>query len=379
MAFLAFVSLGLPDGVAGVAWPFVRRDFGLPLDRLGQLLAFGVAGYLVSSILAGKAVARWGVGKLLAGSTAVVAAALVGFAAAPGWGWMLPMGLAVGLGSGAIDASINTFAATSFSARAVTWLHACYGVGATIGPLVMAAVANAAGLGWRWGYGLLAAALGAMALAFSFTPGLWKTPAPAAGATPAPATPAAGIWETFRRPVVLAHVLIFFLYTGSEVTAGQWLFSLMIEQRGFDKATAGWVVGGFWAALTAGRVTFGQLATKLDRLTILRIGFGLAPAGAALMCWRDSQAATALSAALLGFALAPIYPVLVSATPGRVGERFAAHAVGFEVSAATVGIAVVPGIGGVLAQRVGLEAVPPFILTITLLLLVLHEATVRLL
>src|SRR5262245_54965078 len=29
-AFLAFISLGLPDGVLGVAWPSVRRTFDLP-------------------------------------------------------------------------------------------------------------------------------------------------------------------------------------------------------------------------------------------------------------------------------------------------------------------------------------------------------------
>ena len=32
VAFLAFVSLGLPDAVLGVAWPSVRRSFDLPLS-----------------------------------------------------------------------------------------------------------------------------------------------------------------------------------------------------------------------------------------------------------------------------------------------------------------------------------------------------------
>ena len=29
LAFLAFVSLGLPDGLLGVSWPSIRGDFGL--------------------------------------------------------------------------------------------------------------------------------------------------------------------------------------------------------------------------------------------------------------------------------------------------------------------------------------------------------------
>jgi hypothetical protein len=32
LAYIAFISLGLPDGLLGVAWPSIRADFGRPLD-----------------------------------------------------------------------------------------------------------------------------------------------------------------------------------------------------------------------------------------------------------------------------------------------------------------------------------------------------------
>ncbi|MBC8161961.1 MAG: MFS transporter, partial [Roseiflexaceae bacterium] len=38
LAYLAFISLGLPDGLVGVGWPSIRASFGLPLDALGALL-----------------------------------------------------------------------------------------------------------------------------------------------------------------------------------------------------------------------------------------------------------------------------------------------------------------------------------------------------
>jgi hypothetical protein len=52
LAFLAFVSLGLPDGVLGVAWPSLRRSFDRPIDQLGLLLLSMMAGYLASSVSA---------------------------------------------------------------------------------------------------------------------------------------------------------------------------------------------------------------------------------------------------------------------------------------------------------------------------------------
>ena len=44
LAALAFVSLGLPDGLLGVAWPSMRAAFGVELDALGLLLAVSVGG-----------------------------------------------------------------------------------------------------------------------------------------------------------------------------------------------------------------------------------------------------------------------------------------------------------------------------------------------
>jgi MFS family permease len=65
IAFVAFVSLGLPDGVLGVAWPSICRTFALPLSQLGVLLSAAAAGYLASSFASGWLVARIGVGRLL--------------------------------------------------------------------------------------------------------------------------------------------------------------------------------------------------------------------------------------------------------------------------------------------------------------------------
>lgn len=379
LAFLAFVSLGLPDSVAGVAWPFIRHQFGLPIDRLGELLACGVVGYLLSSTLAARIVRVVGVGNLLTVSTALVAAGLAGYAVSPAWGMMLPLATLIGLGSGAIDTALNAVAAARFSPRITSWLHACYGLGATLGPLLMTFATTTPALGWRPGYGILSAVLGVMAVLFLLTPRLWAMPASTsdAGESTASADPPPGLIATLRRPIVFSHALLFFVYAGTEVTAGQWLFSLLTESRQVDKRVAGMIVGLFWASLTAGRVVFGQWASKTSPDRLLRVGMVLAPVGAALI-WTPVHVATAAAgAALLGFALAPIYPLLIAVTPRRVGQRDAMQTIGFEVSAATVGIAALPALAGVLARRFGLEIIGPFLVTIALTLLALHETVIR--
>src|SRR5688572_9353366 len=85
LSFLAFVSLGLPDTIFGVAWPFVRRGFELPQSAMGAALVSGVSGYFVSGLVAGNLMTRVGVGGLLVGSSGLVALGLVAFALAPAW------------------------------------------------------------------------------------------------------------------------------------------------------------------------------------------------------------------------------------------------------------------------------------------------------
>src|SRR5688572_14826590 len=175
LAYLAFVSLGLPDTVLGVAWPSLRERFGLEPSAIGAVLVAGMVGYFLSGLCAGALMRALGVGGVLAASSGLVALALVGYALAPTWFSFFPIGLAMGLGSGAIDAGLNGYAARHFSVRHVNWLHAFWGIGASLGPMIMTA-AIASGFGYRYGYASLALVLGVMASAFLLTRRRWDEP-----------------------------------------------------------------------------------------------------------------------------------------------------------------------------------------------------------
>ena len=140
LASLAFVSLGLPDGLLGVAWPSMRADFGLPLDALGVLLAAFTSGYVSASFAGGRLLARLGLGALLAVSCFLTGLSLLGYALAPAWGMVVALALVAGLGAGGIDTGINTYAAERHGPGMLNWLHACYGIGAAGGPAIMTAV-----------------------------------------------------------------------------------------------------------------------------------------------------------------------------------------------------------------------------------------------
>lgn len=375
LAFLAFISLGLPDTLLGVAWPSITVAFQRPLSDLGFLLIASTIGYLSASFSGGTIVRRFGVGPLLVGSTILVTIALGGNALAFAWPMMLVCALIGGLGAGAIDTGINLYAAARFSPRVVNWLHASWGIGATAGPLIMTlAIAGHLG-GWRVGYGVIAVALGFLAAVFIRTRGAWNLGA--ASTADESHHDSAGMLETIGQPIVQLQVLFYFLYGGVESSAGAWLYTLLTESRAVPFKTAGTLVGAYWGMLTLGRIVFGQVAVRLDRVAVMRVGLAIALVASPFLLYFFSFSFTSVAALLIGFGLAPLYPTLMSITPTRVGPRFAHHAVGFQVAACASGIAVWPTLLGFIARRFGLEIIPTAILLGMIVLVVLHEFILR--
>jgi len=374
VALVAFVSLGLPDGVLGVAWPSIRRSFDLPPDQLGTLLASATIGYLTSSFSSGAVVTRLGIGRLLLWSSALMVVNSLAYALAPSWWLMVGAGVLAGLGAGAIDAGINAFAAARFSPRLVSWLHASYGVGATLGPLLMTAVLTS-GLGWRWGYAVIGLVLAALAVSFLLTVRLWRMDPSERGSPSDAREPAAGLFDTLARRRVWLNIALFFVYTGLEVSAGQWSYSLFTEARGVAPGVAGIWIGVYWAGLTAGRIASGAVASRLPGDALVRLGSIGALIGALLIWWDPGMGAGFLGLAALGFALAPIYPTLIAETPKRLGPSHATSAIGFQVAAAYLGTAAIPGLTGLLASQAGLTVIGPCLFGTALVLFLLQEIT----
>jgi fucose permease len=167
-------------------------------------------------------------------------------------------------------------------------------------------------------------------------------------------------------------VLVFFVYTGIEATAGQWAYTLLTESRAVAPAAAGVAASCYWGSIFVGRLAFGALAHHVPASTLLRASMAAAPLAALLVAVSRSAPLGFAGLFALGLALAPIFPLLISETPSRVGEHHTSHAVGFQISAATLGAGTLPALVGVLMSRVGLEVLGPALLAATLLLLLLH-------
>jgi len=363
IALVAFVALGLPDAMLGVAWPSMRATFDQPLAALGQLLLAGTFGYLTGSTASGFLSDRFGTRAVLIGSALAWATAMLAFAAAPAWPLLLLGMVALGIGGGGIDAGLNAFVALRHGPGAMNLLHGCYGIGATIGPLVLTAVL-AGGRSWRLPYaGLLVLQL-VLVAAYALTGRAWggrRRPREAA------ADPVAIPWA-----LVAAGLALFFVYTGVEVATGQWSYTYLTTARATPPTAAGVAVAAFWAGLTAGRLGAALFGRRLAPLTLLHASVAATIVATALFWWSPAPAVGYAGLILAGVGLAAVFPALVTLTPRRVGEDVAARVVGLQLGAAGAGASLAPAGIGVLLQWGGTALLAPCLLVGAVALAALH-------
>jgi fucose permease len=335
----------------------------------------GTLAYMLASSLSGRLIGSYGIGAFLLVGALVRGLGILGLALAPTWGLLLLVMFVAGLGTGVIDSGMNTFVATNYSAGRLSWLHACFGLGATFTPLIMTAILESSGP-WQGGYVLVAVLQLLLAGAIVVTYRRWRINAPLDESNGQP-TKAAPARATLLIPAVGLAILTFFMYTGVEVTGGNWTFTLFTEGRMIPTAVAGPWISLYWGSLTIGRVLSGLIVERLGELRLLRVSLVGVVLGAALITV-PSETLSVAGMVLLGLAQAAIFPTLIAITPARFGAEHAANAIGFQIAAAGLGVAALPGLAGVLAQAIGLEVIGPFMGVAALIMFGLFEVGIRL-
>lgn len=352
LAYLAFTSIALPDGLAGVAWPSVSGSIGVPVSYLGLLLPFAVASSTLSSITAGFVLDRLGLGRVLAGSTAVSVLALLGYAAATSMWVVLAATIVLAAGSGAIDAGLNAVAARTFTARRITWMHASYGAGAMLGPLLISA-SLAGGLSWRWAYVFIAVLQAVIAVAFALTAGAWARLGGPAAEERGAGAPARPLTSVLRHRGVRLGVALFFLQNGVEGSTALWAYLFLTGARGLRPEIASLVVSAYWIVQSAGRLVLGPIAERRGPYGVLAggaLGFVL---GAVLLTVPGTPLTAAVGVVLIGVSAAPMSPLLMLTTKDRTGPELADRAVGLQAGASTVGSTAFPALIGALIGHYG--------------------------
>ncbi|MDZ7937023.1 MAG: MFS transporter [Rhodoferax sp.] len=365
--YVSFISLGLPDGILGVAWPAIRADMDQPLAAVGMITITMTVCSATASFFAGAIAKRLGTGAVVATSCLMTALALVGFAIAPSFAWLVALAIPLGLGAGAVDSSLNHFVAAHYSSRHMNWLHGFWGVGATAGPLIMG-LALASSAGWAGGARTIGFLQLGLAVVLWLTLSLWSkehSKPPAEDGEHA-ATP----FKPLRPLAVWLAPTTFLFYVAAEMGTGLWAASILVGSRGMAQADAGFWVSIYFGSITAGRFAVGVVANRLGNRRLIRMGIGLAAVGAAVFAAHALIGdASLVGLVLMGLGCAPVFPSLMHETAKRFPDDIARSVIGRQMTFSYIGGSVIPAAFGVLATWAGLGAVMPVVVVLLIALL----------
>ncbi|OMF24111.1 MFS transporter [Paenibacillus sp. FSL H8-0548] len=355
--YLAFISLGLPDSLLGTAWPVMQSDFNAPLETAGLLYMIIAAGTIVSSLASGAVLQRFGTGKVTLVSCIMTAAALLGFAMSPSLIWLMICAIPLGLGGGSVDAGLNNYVAAHYKAHHMSWLHCFWGVGATLGPMVMAQYITGQSA-WRDGYLTVAGIQFGLVIILFITLPLWKkaptkkqdeTYGEQEAARSEEQEGGTGKIKPLQIKGVKLALVSFLFYCGVEATMGLWGSSFLVNVKDLPAAVAAQWVSLFYAGITIGRFISGFITFKMSNRTLIRAGQIISLIGAALMLLPLPPAFSLAGFILVGFGLAPIYPCMLHETPVRFGKKHSQTIMGYQMAVAYSGSTLMPPLLGFLA------------------------------
>lgn len=364
VAYAAFVLVGVNAGATGVLLPAQISDYNVSKTAIGSTFFTGSIGFVLASLLAGVLVHRLGMRMtLIIGATVNTAAGLY-VATRPPFAAFVLVAIATGFGAGVAESGFQAFVVgLPGSTGLLNRLHAFFGVGALVGPLLATWILAFAS--WRTVWFVLAAANVPFIIAIWVTYPRHETVAPHVVEQPAGQRNRGLLGTALRERSVLLGAALLAVYVGLEISMGNWGFSYLVQARGEHRLLAGYVVSGYWLGLTLGRFLIAPFASRIGA-TAANMAFGclIGVTIVTALTWLLPGAASIPGFVLLGFFLGPIFPTAMAIVPGMTPTRLVTTTIGVMNAGSVVGGSALPWLAGALGQSAGAWTLLPFSLAL---------------
>jgi fucose permease len=308
--YAAFVALGLIGSLLGPSLTGLAKNTAVHLDQISILFTARSLGYLLGSLLAGRVYDRRPGNALMAGFLGLIFLMVLLSPLVPLlWLLFLAM-LLMGLGEGGLDVGGNTMLMWLHREKVgpfMNGLHFAFGVGSFLTPIIISQMALLSG-NITWGYWVVAILLVPMIIWLLRLPSPTYIPASEENTT-----------KTTNTLLIVLMVLFFALYVGSEVSFGGWVYNYAVAMKLMNATTAALVTSWFWGSLTLGRLLSIPIATKFKLSSVLFVDVvGVLLSVGLIMLWPNSEVIIWVGTFGTGFAMASIFPTMLSLAESRL-------------------------------------------------------------
>ena len=373
--YIVFISLGLPDSLFGASWPVIHLDYGIneSFASFYGIITGACTGGV--SFISGKLIRKFGTGKVTLISTMLTVVGLFIMSFAPNIVIMMLGAVVLGYGAGVIDTALNNFVSLHYKSQHMNWLHACWGVGVTISPLIMSAFLSTDTGSWRNGYRVVALLQLSIGIIIALTLNKWKIVKENFSQEDSTEQQKSLI-EILRIKGVATSILSQGLYCSMEFTIGTWGASYLVNVYALQPDEAAKWISLYFCGIMIGRIISGFISIKTSDNTMIRGGIAVSGVGMILLALPLGEISF-FGLLLIGIGFGPIFPSILHSVPDRFGKEYSADITGFHMGGAYgIGFAI-QLLFGFVATATTFSITPFVLLALCVGLYVANEITIK--
>lgn len=373
--YIVFISLGLPDSLFGASWPVIHLDYGIneSFASFYGIITGACTGGV--SFISGKLIRKFGTGKVTLISTMLTVVGLFIMSFAPNIVIMMLGAVVLGYGAGVIDTALNNFVSLHYKSQHMNWLHACWGVGVTVSPLIMSAFLSTDTGSWRNGYRVVALLQLSIGIIIALTLNKWKIVKENFSQEDSTEQQKSLI-EILKIKGVATSILSQGLYCSMEFTIGTWGASYLVNVYALQPDEAAKWISLYFCGIMIGRIISGFISIKTSDNTMIRGGIAVSGVGMILLALPLGEISF-FGLLLIGIGFGPIFPSVLHSVPDRFGTEYSADITGFHMGGAYgIGFAI-QLIFGFVATATTFNIMPFVLLALCVLIFFANEITIK--
>ncbi|CAO3646764.1 unnamed protein product [Cunninghamella blakesleeana] len=365
--YLALIA-GLNDGNFGIIIPRLREYYDISNGVVSVLFLCNCLGFFFSATCNGYLVHKLGQLKTIyLGATIITIAYLILYQ-----GWAFPImcfGMVIqGSALGLMNASINVYIANlPSSTLLLNILHAFYGIGALISPLVGTwLLAN--NLSWKGIYVFLLciAIFNFILITIGFKDVDFDkdhqkeeiNDQEDSNKDDEEEDDATIRRKAIRNRMTLLGALYILSYAGVEVCVGGWSYTYLKDGLHGDPIVMGKVVSGYWTGLAVGRLVLGWFTGRFGEKPMISL-FTTIAAILLIFTWIIPVLwVDCVCIVLVGFFIGPMFPSCVALASKVLPKKMHPTAIGFMSAFGAAGGSLFPFLLGQIAEFIGILYLP---------------------
>lgn len=365
--YITFIGLGIPDSLFGTAWPAIYTEFHLPVSYANFVTSIISGGTIISSLLSTKLLKYFGTAKIIAVSTALTAAALLGFSCSYHILFLCLFAVPLGIGAGAIDTVLNNYVALYYKAVHMNFLHCFYGIGVSLSPYLMSLMLSD-NSNWRNGYRTVFwIQFGIAVITIAAIP-LWgKVNSHNSYEEENKIT--GKILDLLKDRKVRRVCFILIGSCAIEYTCGIWGSTFLVNKRGMTVDFAARMITLYYIGMACGRFLSGVFSYRLHSWQILKIGQSITLFAILLLFFPLPAIISGGALFLIGLGNAPVFPNIIHLTPSNFGIEKSQAVMSIQMSASYLSIMLAPVLFGLIAQKADIAFFPYYLGTMFIIMI----------